>query len=284
MAYSLADTLLTVISRRSNCGTLPDKATLVRVIPEGWEVKNQTKYGVKTYPVLQKSAVGDVRVRPMVFCIAGSVALGLHSLIHLEARLTGTPLMGSLDELLHFVVNTLREFWDGAFDKDIEYLFAITDNNQLHLYKIVGDRNTFDLLEIARTHGLLFGIIGDGVEEVNQQILQEAQSLCVAGISTKPALFTACVRALKRSINDPNIWTVGGGIQACMMNGNKVENLLVCVAQGECYYRGAKLSGTFLQETGEFGLGGTGSGVLLLDHIRYDPNVRIEVVAERFND
>jgi len=218
-AFCYSDSLLTTLGSK-NC-----KIDAGAFLLSNAEIKHQTTKGIKIHIV---SAVTNGRqsTRDFVFSIAGAVPLGLQSLIHLDSVFKTFYGNYSFEEYIERVERTLCEFWKDAWDKDIEYLItAADDDSQIKIIHIKGTVSNLEINEVQPEYELLFGVIGDSAEEAREKIKQETNSLMCAGIEIYSALDMACIRMIRRAVEDPNQIFIGGSIQSCLLRGGDAQYL-----------------------------------------------------------
>ncbi|KAM3098025.1 hypothetical protein ACKFKF_18370 [Phormidesmis sp. 146-12] len=234
MCYS--DSLITTLganSQQTGTGSF---------LPSNAEIKHQTARGIKIQ-IVSATAYGksDVR-RDFVFSIAGAVPLGLQSLIHLDSVFKTFLANYRFEDYLKRVEGTLREFWQDAWDKDIEYLVtAADDGGEIRIIYMRGTESDLIIEEIEAEDGLLFAVIGDRAEEAYDMIRRETNSLMCAGMEIDSALHLACLRMMRRAIEDPNQIFVGGSIQSCQVWGRKAAYITLDDGN-QLMYRGVKYS------------------------------------------
>ena len=233
-AITYSDSLITVLGSKTSGGTF---------LPSNSEIKHQTPRGIKIHVVTALTKEGEVD-RDFVFSIAGAVPLGLQSLIHLESVFKTFYDNYSFDEYILRIKDTLLEFWQDAYDKDIDYLLtAISDDGETKIFHIKGTGSDQDLYfeEIEPKSGIILAVIGDCSEEAQKQIMTEVNALMCAGIELYSALDLACLRMLKRVIEDETQIFIGGNIQACLLVGRRAH--YITLDDGEnLLYRGIKYS------------------------------------------
>jgi hypothetical protein len=276
MATAISDSRITIIGLNKFNTIDNEQGFYKNLLSSNVSIKHQTNKGIKTFIVNHRLQFQNSFSRSIIFTVAGAVPLGLHSLYFLQARLDGTLFPSTSEKLVPFILDTLQDFWEDAYDKDIEYLFAFTDeNNQLRSFKITGCPDNFEMEEVERYHGLLFSVIGDNSEEVITEILHETNAFSTLGLNPNNMVFISCIRALRRAINEPSILSIGGGIQLVNLIGNKAGHMGVRISNDECYLMGAKIPGGL-----KLGSGAQGQGIMDLSHIKYDPNYTVQQIIE----
>jgi len=204
-------------SRITALGASTKQTTVGRFLPSNAEIKHQTDRGIKIQIV---SAVtdGSESYRDFVFSIAGAVSLGLQSLIHLDSVFKTFYKNYNFEQYVDRVKLTLHEFWQDAWDQEIEYLMTATDDSgEIRIIYVRGTESDLVLEEIQQEDELLLAVIGDNAEECRETICRETNSLMCAGMEMNSALDVACVRMMRRAIEDPNQIFIGGNIQACLL-------------------------------------------------------------------
>lgn len=214
-AMALSDSRLTVVRNKR------DENGFVNISSD-MEICHQNDFGIKLHVMKSDRKRGR---RDIVASVAGAVSLGLQSIIHLEAVIIGILGRVSFDQLLEIIDETIDNFWRPAYDKEIEYLFMLADDSgRTRIFEKIGTPGqVYPLKEVPNDHGVYFGVIGDRKAEIKSIILSEVNKLlvCNARIPIEAALEVACVRAIRREIEDPQNLLVGGNIQAAAMKGDK---------------------------------------------------------------
>ena len=220
-AFCYADSLLTTLGPKDRRG---EKGAF---LPSNAEIRHQTPRGIKIHTV--SASVGEKRSsRGFVFSIAGAVPLGLQSLIHLDSVFKTLRERYSFEEYISHAEKTLRDFWQHAWDKDIEYLItACDDHNETRIFHLKGTESDLITEEVQLENGLLFAVIGDGAEKAREWILRETNSLVCAGFDIYSSLDTACIRMMRRAIEDPTQIFIGGSIQSASLRGWEARYLTV---------------------------------------------------------
>ncbi|MFN6487130.1 MULTISPECIES: hypothetical protein [unclassified Nostoc] len=204
-------------SRITTLGASTKQTTVGGFLPSNAEIKHKTDRGIKIQIV---SAVtdGSESYRDFVFSIAGSVSLGLQSLIHLDSVFKTFYENYSFEQYIDRAKITLHEFWQDAWDQEIEYLMTATDDiGEIRIIYVKGTESDLVLEEIQQEDGLLLAVVGDNAEESRETIRRETNSLMCAGMEMNSALDVACVRMMRRAIENPNQIFIGGNIQACLL-------------------------------------------------------------------
>ena len=220
-AVCYADSRITVI------GTSTEQTSVGRFLPSNKEIKHQTDSGIKIQIVSAIVVDGDESYyRDFAFSIAGAVSLGLQSLIYLDSVFKTFYENYTFEEYIDRIKDTLHEFWKDAWDQEIEYLMTATDDSgEIKIIHIRGTETNLVFEEVAEENELLFAVIGDHAEEARLKIHQETNSLMCAGMEMPSALEVACVRMMRRAIEDQNQIFIGGNIQACQLVGKNVTYL-----------------------------------------------------------
>lgn len=274
-SLTYSDSLITVLGSKTSGGTF---------LPSNAEIKHQTPRGIKIHVVTALTKEGEAD-RDFVFSIAGAVPLGLQSLIHLESVFKTFYDNYSFDEYISRIKDTLLEFWQDAYDKDIDYLLTATsDDRETKIFHIKGTGSDQDLSfeEIEPKNGIILAVIGDCSEEAQKQIMTEVNALMCAGIELYSALDLACLRMLKRAIEDETQIFVGGNIQACLLVGCRAHH--IALDDGEnLLYRGIKYSREWSDYPRKLNTDVDRKGFLTtkIDKDIYDPKMTIEEVVEK---
>jgi len=217
------------------------QTTVGGFLPSNVEIKHQTDRGIKIQIV---SAVtdGSESYRDFVFSIAGAVSLGLQSLIHLDSVFKTFYENYSFEQYIDRAKITLHEFWQDAWDQEIEYLMTATDDSgEIRIICVKGTKSDLILEEIQQEDGLLLAVIGDNAEESRETIRRETNSLMCAGMEMNSALDVACVRMMRHAIEDPNQLVIGGNMQACLLRDKRAS--YVTLDDGtNLLFRGVKYS------------------------------------------
>ena len=278
VGYAMADSRLTVTGPRDGTGpqSRRESGAVHTLLPSDQEVRHRTDLAVKLHIVNVRALFAERPWLPVVFCVAGAASLGLHSLLHLAARVDGMMLPRDYDKVTDFVCEALAQFWRDAHDKDIEYLFAYLRDGTLRIERLWGNARAPELRreEVRAEHGLTFAVIGDDAEGVHGEILGETCALSAAGCDPERVVWLACVRALRRRIEAPSVWTVGGGIQMAHVATKSAGHMAVLMGRNECYFRGAPVP--VLD-----GLGEQGGGRRCIDlcEPKYNPNLSISDIV-----
>ncbi|MEA5581158.1 hypothetical protein VB620_07380 [Nodularia harveyana UHCC-0300] len=211
------------------------------------EIRHQTDSGIKIQIV---SAIRDDNEssRDFVFSIAGAVSLGLQSLIHLDSVFKTFYENYSFEEYIDRIKITLHEFWKDAWDQKIEYLMTATDDSgEIRIIKIRGSEpkpeseSDFVLEEVQEENELLFSVIGNNAEKARETILGETNSLMCGGMEMDSALDVACLRMMRRAVEDPTQIFIGGNIQSCYLKDKSAK--YVTLDDGcNLLFRGVKYS------------------------------------------
>ncbi|MCX5984104.1 MAG: hypothetical protein NTY89_20390 [Nostocales cyanobacterium LacPavin_0920_SED1_MAG_38_18] len=236
-AICYADSRITILGSS-------DKQTAVGgFLPSNREIRYLTDSGIKIQIV---SAITDDNesYRDFVFSIAGAVSLGLQSLIHLDSVFKTFYENYSFEEYIDRIKITLHEFWKDAWDRDIEYLMTATDDSgEIRIIYIRGSESESDLVlkEVQHENELLLSVIGDNAEEAREMILRETNSLMCAGMEMNSALDLACLRMMRRAVEDPNQIFIGGNIQSCYLK-DKSAKYITLDNGSNLLFRGVKYS------------------------------------------
>jgi hypothetical protein len=236
-AFCYSDSLITTV------GASNHQLDIGGFLPSNEEIKHRTTRGIKIHIV---SAMTDGRSnnRDFVFSIAGAVPLGLQSLIHLDSVFKTFYGNYRFEEYIGRAERTLQEFWQDAWDKDIQYLVtAVDDVGEIRIIYIRGAKSESNLIvdEIEAENELLFAVIGDQAEPAKDLIRSETNSLMCAGIEMYSALDLACLRMMRRAVEDPSQIFIGGNIQSCLLRGRNAQ--YVTLDNGnQLMYRGVEYS------------------------------------------
>jgi hypothetical protein len=267
-AFCYADSLLTTLGARNH-------QTGVGFLPSNAEIKHQTPRGIKIQIV---SAITDGRAsfRDFVFSIAGAVSLGLQSLIHLDSVFKTFYGNYRFEEYINRTEMTLREFWQDAWDKDIEYLITATDDvGEMRIIYVKGTESDLIFEEVYPKDGLLFAVIGDGAEEAQNMIRRETNSLMCAGIEMDSALEIACLRMMRRAVEDPNQVFIGGSIQSVLLRGRNAQYITLDDGS-HLMYRGVKYPKVWNSSITR-----PPFPITSIDHNRYNPQVSLQEIVEQ---
>jgi hypothetical protein len=220
-AVCYADSRITVI------GASSEQTSVGRFLQSNKEIKHQTDSGIKIQIVSAIVVDGDeIDYRDFAFSIAGAVSLGLQSLIYLDSVFKTFYENYTFEEYIERIKITLYQFWKDAWDQEIEYLMTATDDSgKIRIIHIRGTETNLVFEEVSEEDELLFAVIGDHAEEARQKIRQETNSLMCAGMEMHLALEAACVRMMRRAIEDQNQIFIGGNIQACQLMDKRVTYL-----------------------------------------------------------
>ena len=228
-------------SRITTLGAKTIQTAVGGFLPSNAEIKHQTDKGIKIQIV---SALTDnsEHCRDFVFSIAGAVSLGLQSLIHLDSVFTTFYENCNFEQYIERAADTLRTFWQDAWDQEIEYLMTATDDNgEIKIIYVRGTESNLVLEEIQQEDELLLGVIGDNAEESRETIRRETNSLMCAGMEMNSALDLACVRMMRRAIEDENQKFIGGNMQACLLV-EKSANYMTLDDGTSLLFRGVRYS------------------------------------------
>ena len=207
---AIADSQLTTVGPNHEVAScLPSNLKIVHVNTTAIKVQ------IISHP---ESLYGDRH--DIVFALAGNVALGLQSVMHIDAVLRGMPLCW-FDHIKVTIFDRIIEFWTPARDRNIEYTISIADHKgRVHLFEIVGTDNGVEIEEVLNDDGILLSVIGDNKESVRNQILSEVNALSHF-FKVDEALHYASIRALKRAVDDESNVFVGGSIQGAELTRHK---------------------------------------------------------------
>ncbi|MBO1046980.1 MAG: hypothetical protein HEQ10_04140 [Dolichospermum sp. DEX182a] len=163
-------------------------------------------------------------------------------LIHLDSVFKTFYENYSFEEYMDRIKITLHEFWQDAWDQEIEYLMTATDDSgEIRIIKIRGSESDLVLEEVQDENELLLSVIGDNAEEARETIFRETNSLMCAGMEMNSALDVACLRMMRRAIEDPNQRFIGGNIQSCYLK-DKIAKYITLDDGCNLLFRGVKYS------------------------------------------
>jgi hypothetical protein len=222
-AICYSDSLITTT------GAITDQAALKTFLPSDTEIKHRTDKGIKIQ-IVSASSEDGAPTHDFIFSIAGAVSLGLQSLIHLESVFKIFYEKCSFEEYLRTIETVLNEFWEDARDKDIEYLITtVDDSKEVRIIHVKGGGSESSLVfeEIQKEGDLLLAVIGDNADEARNKILNETHALLYAGYEVFSALDIACLRMIRRAVEDPEQEFIGGNIQSCMLTEDKAQYIVL---------------------------------------------------------
>lgn len=279
-AIAYSDSLITVL------GSNASQTAIGTFLPSNAEVKHQTPKGIKIQIVTALTKEGEVD-RDFVFSIAGAVPLGLQSLIHLDSVFKTFCDNYSFEEYITKIKETLFEFWQDAYDKDIDYLLAATsDDRETKIFHIQGTGSDSNLYfeEVQPENGITLAVIGDCAGAARSQIMTEVNALMCGEIELYSALDVACIRMLRRAIEDDTNRFVGGNIQACWLIQYKA-NYIALDNGRNLIYRGIEYSREWNDYPRNLNTEVDRAGFLTtkIDQDIYDPQMPIEQVVANFN-
>lgn len=282
--FILSDSRLTVVRRTQPDSTVSSEQITENVerafplLPENVEIVHQNDSGIKIHVIHYEKKSGR---RDITITVAGAVALGILSAIHLEATLNGLYGKYSYEQVLDIIEDHLNRFWQTAYDQDIEYLIMLADDDgKTHLWKKVGGRGGIKpLSEVMDENGMLLGVIGDQAELVRQQIFGDVNKLTLLNhdLILEEALDIASVRALRAAIENKDNPLVGGGIQAAVMKGTE-GYYMTASYNGRYFFRGVEFGPTLRQDNAPLK-----HPTWPYDLAYYDPAVSIETAAETYH-
>jgi len=199
---TIADSQLTTVGPNQEVAScLPSNLKIVHVNTTAVKVQ------IISHP---ESLYGDRH--DIVFALAGNVALGLQSVMHIDAVLSGMPHCW-YDHIKVTIFDRIIEFWAPARDRNIEYTLSIADHKgRIHVFEIVGTNAGVEIEEVMNDDGFLLSVIGDNKVAVKDQILSEV-NVFSHFVSIEEALYYASIRALKRAVEDESNVFVGGSLQ-----------------------------------------------------------------------
>jgi len=212
-AVCYADSRITIL------GSIDKHTAVGGFLPSNAEIRHQTDSGIKIQ-IVSSITDDNENSRDFVFSIAGAVSLGLQSLVHLDSVFKTFYENYSFEEYINRIKITLHEFWKDAWDREIEYLMTATDDSgEIRIIYVRGSKSESDLVlkELQEENGLLLSVIGDNAEEARETIFRETNSLMCAGMEMNSALDVACLRMMRRAIEDQNQISIGGNIQSCYL-------------------------------------------------------------------
>ncbi|EDX82324.1 hypothetical protein S7335_881 [Synechococcus sp. PCC 7335] len=228
-------------SRITTTGAKTKQTEVGGFLPSHTEIKHQTDKGIKIQIVSALTGSGE-HCRDFVFSIAGAVSLGIQSLIHLDSVFTTFYEDCDFEQYIEKAKATLHTFWQDAWDKDIEYLMTATDdNNEIRIFHVKGTKSDLVFEDLQQEDELLLGVIGDNAEEARATIRQEISSLMYAGMAIHSALDLACVRMMRRAIENQNQKFIGGNMQACLLVDKGANHMVLDDGQN-LLFRGVRYS------------------------------------------
>lgn len=271
-AFCYSDSLITILGAKNH------QVGTSSFLPSNKEIKHQTTRGIKIQ-IVSAITDGGRGKRDFVFSIAGAVALGLQSLIHLDSVFKTFYGNYSFEEYIGRTERMLREFWHDAWDKDIEYLVTASDDaGKIRIIYIRGTEADLIVEEIETEHELLFAVIGDRADQAKDIITRETNSLMCAGVEMYSALDLACLRMMRRAVEDQNQIFVGGSTQSCLLRGRDAQYLTLDDGK-QRMYRGVQYS---KERNGS--INEAPFPVALIRERRYNPQVSIQDIVEEFED
>jgi hypothetical protein len=226
--YSIADSqLTTTITKRDTGSLLPTDTEIVHTTP------NAIKIQIASHP---NSIYADRQ--DMVFNIAGNVSLGLQSVLHIDACLSGSPNLWA-EHIPDFIAEKLWLFWNTSRDKNIECILSINDHKRkLHLFEFIGTEDKFEMGERKEENGILLSVIGDHKNEVREKILTATNSASFK-LDVDSALYYASLRELLRAIEDESNVFVGGNMQLAVLENYNAQYLIQ--RRNGLFFRGAEI-------------------------------------------
>lgn len=268
-------------SRITTLGAKTTQTAVGGFLPSNAEIKHQTDKGIKIQIV--SSLTGNrEHCRDFVFSIAGAVSLGLQSLIHLDSVFKIFNENSNFEQYIEQVTSTLRTFWKDAWDQEIEYLMTATDDNgEIKVFYLRGTESNLVLEEIQQENDFLLGVIGDNAEESRETILRETNSLMCAGMEMYSALDLACVRMMRRAMEDQNQKFIGGNMQACLLV-DKSANYMTLDDGKNLLFRGIRYSREWHDYPGRLNTLAERPGFLVsnINQDIYDPQKNIQEVMK----
>lgn len=217
-AFTIADSRLTVIRKE----TQQVNEEGISILPANTKIVHQNDFGIKLHVIKHRNKKNE---RDIVIAVAGAVSLGIQSIIHLEACFAGLYGHQTFEQTIELIETTIDRFWENSYDKDIEYLITLADDEtKTRIFRKIGrDHSLSKIEEILPEHEMTLGVIGDNCDAIKKTIFGEVNTLLVINnnIPIEAALDAACGRAMRREIeNDENVY-VGGYIQAAAMKGKE---------------------------------------------------------------
>lgn len=212
-SFSFADSRITVVGASQT-----EKG--LSTLPSTHEIKHQTDHGIKLHIVKSDQTRGR---RDIVASVAGSVLLGLQSLIYLESVIQGMLGAQTFDRLLETIVRAIDLFWSDAHDKGVEYIFQLADDqNRTRIFELTASNSsTPELREVHAEQGIVLSVIGDQKQRVRNEVFSEINRILYlkSEISLEEAALIASIRAMRRETENPQNLFVGGPIQMVTMKG-----------------------------------------------------------------
>jgi hypothetical protein len=214
-AVTISDSRLTVLKKKQ----IPNE-TALNILPTNTFIAHQNDCGIKLHLIKHRNKRNE---RDIAFAVAGAVSLGIQSILHLEATFLGLMGEQTFEQTVVLIDKTIDKFWENAYDKEIEYLITLADdNNSTRIFRKIGKSNEiFTILEVKSENGITLGVIGDNSELIRSNILGEVNKLLIINntIPIESALASACGRALRREIENEDNSFVGGNIQGIGLKG-----------------------------------------------------------------
>lgn len=159
---------------------------------------------------------------------------------------------------------------------------ATDDSGEIRIIHIRGTETDLVFEEVLEENELLFAVIGDHAEEARQKIRQETNSLICAGIDMNSALELACMRMMRRAIEDQTQIFIGGNIQACQ-SIDKSFTYLTLDNGYNLLFRGVKYSREWCDYPRKLNtlVNRTPFLVLNINQDKYDPQKSIQEIMEQ---
>lgn len=211
----MADSRITVIGPQT-------KEKGISLLPSNQKIIHQTDKGIKLHIINSNQDKGR---RDIIATVAGSVLLGLQSIIYLESTIEGMFGKITFEKIKEIIVRSITDFWEDAHDKEVEYLFNIADDqNRNRILSLTATSTSKPILhEIPSDHGVTIGVIGDQKERIRREIYSEITTILMLKADLEPAeaALISCLRAMRRETENPGNIFVGGPIQLAAMKGTK---------------------------------------------------------------
>lgn len=233
-SIAITDSRLTTSKRKTKLQSNDSSESAKTFIPSNIEIVHQSDTGIKLHII---KSLNSAHQRDIVVSIAGSVSLGIQSVIHLESALRGITKYVNYDSLLKIIDVTIEKFWENAHDKEVEYLFMIPDDEGRS--RILRKHRNFSFEEIPPIHDIIVGVIGDNSKLIKERIIGDINRIITAKkeIPLYVATEVACIRAMRKEIEDEDNKLVGGAMQMGILEGNTADYYRVNY-KGINYFRG----------------------------------------------
>jgi len=226
---SLTDSLLTTTRKFPESGSF---------LPSDQEVVHQTPYAVKFHNISGVKAYSGNSI-DILTAIAGNVSLGLQCALHIDAYLK-YGFSNWFNDIEYAIREKVLDFWCDSRDRQIQMSFALFDHKMRpKLIECRADeKGDIYFHTIGPENGFALSVLGDGCDEVKDQILSKINMLQYEH-DLDAAIHLACVSALQENIDDPSKIFIGGHIQGGHLNGYDGDYLVV--DYGYKFFRGTML-------------------------------------------